>query len=102
LKEKHVGPLNLAIDVGCGSGQATKQLSNYFNSVYGFDISENQIKQTMDLEKTFKNLKFFVSPSECLNLSDSSVDFASRQRFFLIFSTLTKKCLKKLQKKIKY
>ncbi|WP_449433646.1 class I SAM-dependent methyltransferase [Pseudomonas putida] len=33
----------VAIDVGCGNGQLTKQLAEYFNSVTGFDPSEDQI-----------------------------------------------------------
>jgi ubiquinone/menaquinone biosynthesis C-methylase UbiE len=42
--------------------------------VIGYDVSENQIQQAKDLEDVYKNIKFFVSPSECLDLSDSSVD----------------------------
>jgi ubiquinone/menaquinone biosynthesis C-methylase UbiE len=74
LKEKHRGPYNLAVDVGCGNGQATKQFSKFFDWVYGFDVSENQIKQATDLEQAHPNLKFFTSPSESLELDDSSVD----------------------------
>lgn len=37
------GPLNLAYDVGCGSGQSTQFLAPYFTQVIGTDVSSAQI-----------------------------------------------------------
>jgi SAM-dependent methyltransferase len=74
LNEKHSGPYDLAIDVGCGTGQATKLLCDYFKDVKGFDISENQIEQAKCLEVEHENLKFYTSPCEQLDLHDVSVD----------------------------
>eukprot|EP00126_Sphaerothecum_destruens_P007727 Sdes_comp19964_c0_seq2m12512 len=34
-----------AVDVACGSGQATLELTEYFDHVYGIDISEAQLKE---------------------------------------------------------
>ena len=35
----------MAVDVGCGNGQATLSLADHFDSVLGIDISENQINE---------------------------------------------------------
>ena len=36
---------SMAIDVGCGTGQATLALAQHFDRVVGIDISENQISE---------------------------------------------------------
>lgn len=73
LKQKHNGPYNLAVDVGCGTGQATKLFSPYFTHINAYDVSENQIKQAR-LVQTEANISFNVSSSESLPLADESVD----------------------------
>lgn len=35
--------MNLALDIGCGSGQSTIALAPYFKKVIGCDVSETQI-----------------------------------------------------------
>lgn len=53
LKECHLtrwifcqkgGPFELAVDVGCGSGQGTVLLAKHFASVVGTDISPAQVE----------------------------------------------------------
>ena len=52
----------MAIDVGCGTGQATLALAQHFDRVVGIDISENQIseagKSINDDEKLRKTIEF--------------------------------------------
>ena len=38
-------PLQLAVDVGCGSGQSTEPLADHFKEVIGVDISQEQINK---------------------------------------------------------
>ncbi|RWS21793.1 putative methyltransferase-like protein [Leptotrombidium deliense] len=64
---------NLAVDVGAGTGQCTSLLQPYFDDVYGFDISEEQINQAIG-HNNFSNVHYAVSPSEKLPLEDKSVD----------------------------
>ncbi len=45
--KQYFGPLNLCLDVGCGSGESTWVFSPYFNSVIGTDINEAQIEEAM-------------------------------------------------------
>lgn len=70
--------LDLAVDVGCGSGQSTRPLCDYFRHVIGNDVSEEQINsasaQTADTDIN-KNVDFRAGPGEDLSfLKDRSVD----------------------------
>ncbi|XP_015792500.1 putative methyltransferase DDB_G0268948 [Tetranychus urticae] len=61
-----------AVDVGCGSGQATFKLADYFDQVIGYDISVPQIKEAIERNK-FDNVTFKISPGEEIDLEDNSV-----------------------------
>ncbi len=50
---------DIAVDVGCGSGQCTNALSPYFKQVYGFDVSPAQIKEALESQHP-KNVNFNV------------------------------------------
>ncbi|CAL4071310.1 unnamed protein product, partial [Meganyctiphanes norvegica] len=73
LKEKNSEKtLDVAVDVGCGSGQSTQILSPSFKSVFGLDISKSQIDEANKME-TLKNIQYKVSGAEQLSFADSSV-----------------------------
>jgi len=59
-----------AWDCGCGSGQASIELSKYFKQIVATDISSAQIK---DAEKG-KNIEYEVRPAEDSGLDSSSID----------------------------
>ncbi|KAL3857016.1 hypothetical protein ACJMK2_011718 [Sinanodonta woodiana] len=64
--------LDLAVDVGCGSGQSTLPLGKYFKKVIGLDISQEQIKYA---PTNMSNVSFQVGPSEDLSfLKNDTVD----------------------------
>ncbi|KAK3603291.1 hypothetical protein CHS0354_007620 [Potamilus streckersoni] len=64
--------LELAVDVGCGSGQSTLPLGKYFKKVIGVDISQEQIKHA---PQNISNISFQVGQSEDLNfLKNDTVD----------------------------
>ncbi|KAL7369569.1 hypothetical protein ABVT39_002192 [Epinephelus coioides] len=44
MEKKTTNQFNLAVDVGCGSGQGTVLLAPYFTSVVGTDISPAQLE----------------------------------------------------------
>jgi ubiquinone/menaquinone biosynthesis C-methylase UbiE len=54
---QYEGPLELAYDVGCGSGQSTSFLAPYFKRVIGTDISSSQVEQAVE-RCTVKNVTF--------------------------------------------
>ncbi|CAG7838427.1 unnamed protein product [Allacma fusca] len=72
LKEKYSGELELAVDIGCGSGQNTYIVADYFKKVIGIDVSPNQIANAVKAnERT--NVEFQLGAAEKLNLPDGSV-----------------------------
>ncbi|XP_030835972.1 putative methyltransferase DDB_G0268948 [Strongylocentrotus purpuratus] len=85
LAAKRAGPYELALDVGCGSGQLTRSLSTHFARVIGLDISEAQIDAAQTVPNP-QNVSFSkalcpivivtcrVGRAENLPAADASVD----------------------------
>lgn len=62
-----------AVDVGCGTGQLSTQLADYFNRVLAFDASSSQISAaTPKLNVTYE-----VASSEDLPVDDGTVDLVT-------------------------
>lgn len=59
-KLKKEGKNKIAVDVGCGTGRHSFQISKYFESIYSFDFSPNMIEIAND----FKDSKRTVSEDE--------------------------------------
>ncbi|XP_021967272.1 putative methyltransferase DDB_G0268948 isoform X2 [Folsomia candida] len=77
LSEKHRGPLNQAVDLGCGSGQCTFQICKYFGHVLGTDISSTQIEEAVKQKEKqgVKNVTFDrKSSAEEIPLPDKSIE----------------------------
>ncbi|NWU98058.1 TMT1 methyltransferase, partial [Upupa epops] len=73
LQEKRTKPVELVVDVGCGSGQGTRFLAEHFKKVVGTDISEAQIQEAKDAP-SLPNVSYLVCPAEKLPFEDASVD----------------------------
>ncbi|XP_044532490.1 putative methyltransferase DDB_G0268948 [Gracilinanus agilis] len=73
LEEKKGKPYELAVDVGCGSGQSTQVLGPHFARVLGTDISEAQIQQAKQAHSQ-AHVSYCVCPAEDLPVEDASVD----------------------------
>ena len=63
----------LAFDVGCGNGQASRELAEFFQQVYASDASAAQIQQAAPHAK----VHYQVSPAEKINAPDASVDLVT-------------------------
>jgi SAM-dependent methyltransferase/DNA-binding MarR family transcriptional regulator len=59
---------DLAVDVGCGSGQLTSQLASYFDATIGVDPSGEQIENAPRRER----VRYLRAPAEHLPVPDSS------------------------------
>ena len=59
-----------AIDVGCGSGQATHGLGPHFAEVIGTDASREQIERA----RPGGSVRFAVAPADACPVEDGSVD----------------------------
>ncbi|XP_035224527.1 putative methyltransferase DDB_G0268948 isoform X2 [Stegodyphus dumicola] len=65
-------PFELAVDVGCGTGQSTLLLAPPFRRVRGFDVSKAQIHEAMT-ERRADNVEYGLSRGEDLPVKDLSV-----------------------------
>lgn len=83
-------PLHLAVDVGCGSGQGTTILAQYFTKVIGMDISPAQLEKAQSSNHC-PNVSYRQSPAEDLPFESGTVDLITamtaahwfdRPRFF--------------------
>ncbi|XP_077393375.1 uncharacterized protein LOC144030713 isoform X2 [Festucalex cinctus] len=83
VEKQKGGPLLLAVDVGCGSGQGTMLLAKHFESVVGTDVSPAQLEVALQharapnatyrrrfLEEVHRVLK----PRGCLALLNYTID----------------------------
>lgn len=59
---------DLAVDVGCGSGQLTSQLAPYFETTIGVDPSDDQIASTRSSDR----IRYLRAPAEQLPIPDRS------------------------------
>ncbi|XP_073501852.1 putative methyltransferase DDB_G0268948 [Phyllobates terribilis] len=66
-------PYELAVDVGCGTGQNTKILASHFEKVLGVDISQAQIEEAK-IAVNLPNTTFRVSPAEEVSVDNATVD----------------------------
>ncbi|KAJ0062236.1 hypothetical protein NL108_002559, partial [Boleophthalmus pectinirostris] len=76
VKERMPFPLELAVDVGCGSGQGTVLLAPHFTRVVGTDISPAQLENAR-LNQQPPNVTYSLAPSDALPLDDESVDLVT-------------------------
>lgn len=81
LEKKKGLPFELAVDVGCGSGQGTVLLANHFPTVVGTDISPAQLEVAME-HSTAQNITYRQCPAENLPIGDSSVDLLTAMSAF--------------------
>ncbi|XP_030614382.1 putative methyltransferase DDB_G0268948 [Archocentrus centrarchus] len=80
--EKHKGrPFELAVDVGCGSGQGTLLLAKHFVSVVGTDVSPAQLEEALQHAKE-SNITYRQCVAEELPFADSSVDLVTAMSAF--------------------
>ncbi|KAM8857131.1 uncharacterized protein ACB058_008911 [Synchiropus picturatus] len=74
-------PLELALDVGCGSGQGTVLLSKHFNSVVGIDVSPSQLQMALQYSQE-PNITYKECVAEELPFADSSLDLVTSMSAF--------------------
>ncbi|XP_010895894.2 putative methyltransferase DDB_G0268948 [Esox lucius] len=75
-KRRDVQPCDLAVDVGCGSGQGTRLLAPHFSTVVGTDVSPAQLGVALK-HAADTNVSYRQCPAEELPFADSSVDLVT-------------------------
>lgn len=76
LSEKLSPPFNVAVDVGCGSGQSTRFLAPHFREVIGVDVSDGQLQEAQKITVE-GNVVYKKGPAEEIPAEDSSVDLVT-------------------------
>ena len=75
----------LAVDIGCGTGQVTTVIAEKFQKVIGLDSSESQIKAAIP----HKNVEYaLANAANTIPVGDNSVDLitiAQAVRFFFCY-----------------
>ena len=73
LKQQYIGPLSMAVDVGCGSGMSTCNLFGKFDNILGVDLSCAMIEQAkQNFSKSQPNAVFRVAKAETLPVEANS------------------------------
>lgn len=85
-----------ALDVGCGTGIATKEISKFCESVIGTDKEEEMLERARDYAP---NCKFIIAPAEQLPFENSSFDLLIVAQAFHWFDQ--KKALKEFKRVLK-
>ncbi|KAK7071203.1 hypothetical protein SK128_003823 [Halocaridina rubra] len=75
-KEKRPLPLEICVDVGCGSGQTTMQYSQHFQHVLGIDVSSEQLELARN-RNSHCNVSFKKGTAESIPVHDASVDLVT-------------------------
>ncbi|KAF7709991.1 hypothetical protein HF521_016841 [Silurus meridionalis] len=73
LNKKKGPPHELAVDLGCGTGQNTRLLAPHFQKVVGIDVSECQVEEARAVPG-FANVTYRSGPAEELPFPNGSVD----------------------------
>ncbi|XP_028993260.1 putative methyltransferase DDB_G0268948 [Betta splendens] len=74
-------PFDLALDVGCGSGQGSVLLAKHFTSVVATDVSRAQLEEAL-LHANRPNITYKQCAAEELPLDDGSVDLVAAMSAF--------------------
>lgn len=81
LEKQEGHSYELAVDVGCGSGQGTVLLAQHFASVVGTDVSPAQLEVALQHAKE-PNITYRQCVAEELPFADSSVDLMTAMSAF--------------------
>ncbi|XP_066497425.1 putative methyltransferase DDB_G0268948 [Hoplias malabaricus] len=73
LDKKKGPPHELAVDLGCGTGQNTRLLAPHFQEIVGIDVSENQLEEARAVPG-FTNITYRAGTAEELPFPNGSVD----------------------------
>ncbi|XP_068612586.1 putative methyltransferase DDB_G0268948 [Brachionichthys hirsutus] len=76
MHKKTLKRFNLAVDVGCGSGQMTTLLAPHFSQVIGVDVSAAQLEMALSNKKP-ANVTYRQCPAEELPFGSGEVDLVT-------------------------
>jgi ubiquinone/menaquinone biosynthesis C-methylase UbiE len=72
LEALDLGPDDRLLDVGCGTGAASRAAASLAASVVGIDLSPEMVRQARDLAEGLDNVKFEIADAERLPFDDGA------------------------------
>jgi SAM-dependent methyltransferase len=102
IARMHVEPNSRVLDVGCGSGWATRLLADYaFNGrVTGIDISDEMVQRARELSKDYRNVDFEVTSAEQLPFDSNEFTHAFSMESLYYYRNIPK-ALAEIQRTLK-
>jgi arsenite methyltransferase len=72
----NVQPSDRVLDLGCGSGWATRLVAKRFHptKIVGIDISDEMVRRATEQSKEIANIEFLHGAAERIPLPDTSID----------------------------
>src|SRR6185295_16538471 len=66
IEQMHLSPTSTVLDVGCGSGWATRLMADTATRgrVVGIDISDEMVELSRDTSKSYPNVEYKVASAE--------------------------------------
>ena len=76
LPTMNIKPSDRVLDLGCGSGWATRLIANRFHpkKITGIDISDEMVRRATEHSKGMANIEFHQGAAEKIPLPDASID----------------------------
>lgn len=74
LRLMDLGKTDRALDLGCGSGWASRLLAKEAGEVTGVDVSDEMVKQATESSKKVSNVKFLWGSAQKIPCADNSFD----------------------------
>lgn len=86
-------------DIGCGTGQLTQILAQYFNFIYAIEPNSYMMEECKKYLHNYKNISYIQQSAENTKIEEKSLDYAiTAQAFHLFHNAETLKELKRILK----
>src|SRR5438105_512101 len=102
IARMHISPDALVLDVGCGSGWATRLLAElaFTGRVNGIDISDEMIRVAREASRSTPNVNFEMASAEQLPFNDSEFTHAFSMESLYYYPSIPK-ALKEIHRVLK-
>ncbi len=102
IARMQVGPDSRVLDVGCGSGWATRLLADFAcnGRVTGIDISDEMVQLARDSSKSYGNVDYEVANAEGLRFADNEFTHAFSMESLYYYRNIPK-ALKEIRRVLK-
>src|SRR5271167_1622788 len=74
IRLMNLRPTDRALDLGCGSGWASRLLAREAGEVTGVDVSDEMVKQAAESSKNFANVNFLWGSAREIPSADGTFD----------------------------